>query len=137
MPHAATTHRLGCPPFLLERISRVEERVSDEIPQSHVVTIPEQLLEFRVDFLYGEHSRLIRRRAGHGPPPARLWAGEPEARPPHLSRQPQTAIAARRRCPANWVWFLPAQASPSPDHPQGPSQFGRRPQLPPPLRHRL
>ena len=87
-------------PFVLERISRYEERVSDEIPQSHVATISEQLLEFRVDFPYSEHPWLIQRRAGHGPPLARPQAGELEQRLLCLSRQPQTAVAARPRCPA-------------------------------------
>ena len=90
-------------PFVLERISWFEERVSNEIPQSHVATIPEQLLEFSVDFLYREHPRLIRLRAGHGPPPARLRAGEPVARPPPLSSQPQTASQYSYSDPASWV----------------------------------
>ena len=50
---------LGFSPFVLEGISGLQECVTYEISQSHVVTIPEQLLEFRVDFLYREHSWLI------------------------------------------------------------------------------
>ena len=50
---------LGFSPFILEGISGLEKCVTHEISQSHVVTIPEQLVEFRVDFLYREHSWLI------------------------------------------------------------------------------
>ena len=114
MPHSRNHPPLRLAPFVLERISWFEERVSNEIPQSHVATIPEQLLEFRVDFLYREHSRLIQRRAGHGPPPVRQWAGEPGARPPHLSRQPQTAIAARLRCPAKLGLVSSSTSQPQP-----------------------
>src|SRR5437016_6098479 len=86
-------------PSVLEWISWFQECVSQEVPQSHVVTIPEQVLEFLVDFLHREHSLLIQWRAGHEPPPARPRAAEPGARPPHLSRRPQTLIAARLQCP--------------------------------------
>jgi hypothetical protein len=50
---------LGSSLFVLERISGLQECVTYEISQSHVVTIPEQLVEFRVDFPYREHSWLI------------------------------------------------------------------------------
>jgi len=43
---------LGFSPFVLEGISALEKCVTYKVSQSHVVTIPQQLFEFRVDFLY-------------------------------------------------------------------------------------
>jgi hypothetical protein len=58
-----STHRdhppLGFSPFVLEGISGLQKCVTYKISQSHVVTIPEQLFEFCVDFHYREHSWLI------------------------------------------------------------------------------
>jgi hypothetical protein len=50
---------LGLSTFILEGISGLQKCVTHKISQPHVVTIPEQLFEFCVDFRYREHCRLI------------------------------------------------------------------------------
>ena len=58
-PTTATTHRLAFRRLFWKGFRGLQECVTYEISQSHVVTIPEQLVEFRVDFLYREHSWVI------------------------------------------------------------------------------
>ena len=51
MPTITTTHLLASSPFR-GTDSAVPETRLQEVPESHVVTVPEQLLEFRVYLLY-------------------------------------------------------------------------------------